>query len=73
MDRLLRILRQLPLAVLSPALVALAALFLYLTDLCWKLFGRHRRVRDDAPRRHAASVVIPNWNGRDLLDRKSVV
>lgn len=69
MDRLLRIMRQLPLAVLSPALVVLAAAFLFLTDICWRLFGGRRPVRDDAPRRHAASVVIPNWNGRDLLDK----
>jgi len=66
---LLRILRQLPLALLSPLLVAFSAICLALTDLCWKAFGRRTLPANTAPRRHAASVVIPNWNGRDLLEK----
>lgn len=69
MALLLRILRQAPLALLSPALILAAGLSLLLTDLIWKLFGRRRPPRNQAARRHAASVVIPNWNGRDLLEK----
>jgi GT2 family glycosyltransferase len=46
------------------ALVAFA-----LEDLLFALFGRRKRVVNGAPRRHAASIVIPNWNGRDLLEK----
>ncbi len=69
MALLLRILRQLPLALLSPVCIAFVALGLYCTDLFWKLSGRRRPPATAAPRRDAASAVIPNWNGRDLLEK----
>ena len=62
-----RLLRAFPLLVLSPFLMALAALALALTDLTWKLFGRRKPVRNGSIANTAASVVIPNWNGKDLL------
>ncbi len=46
-----------------------AVLSLALTDLAWLLFGRKNAPRAQACRRNAASVVIPNWNGRDLLEK----
>lgn len=65
----LRILRQLPLAIVSPIALVACWVSLQLTDLCWKLFGRARQRADSQPDISAASVVIPNWNGRDLLER----
>ncbi len=57
------------LLLLSPLMWLSAVLSLALTDLAWLLFGRKREPRVAARRRDAASVVIPNWNGRDLLDQ----
>ena len=62
-----RLLRSLPLLLLSPFLMAIGALTLALTDLLWKLFGRATPPADRAADARAASVVIPNWNGKDLL------
>lgn len=69
MPLLLRIASQSPLALLSPAFILLAGFTVCLADLGWRLFGRRRPAVNTAPRRHAASVVIPNWNGRDLLEK----
>jgi GT2 family glycosyltransferase/glycosyltransferase involved in cell wall biosynthesis len=38
-------------------------------DLAWAVFGRRRPPRNRRPDASAASVVIPNWNGRDLLEK----
>jgi O-antigen biosynthesis protein len=62
-----RLLRALPLLVLSPLLMAISALALAFTDLLTKLFPRAVPLDDGPPRTGAASVVIPNWNGKDLL------
>lgn len=62
-----RLLRALPLVLLSPFLIGIAALVLLLADL----FSR-RRPRPASARRaaaSAASIVIPNWNGKDLLEK----
>ena len=40
---------------------------LALADLCFLLAGRRKPPVDKRPDVSAASVVIPNWNGRDLL------
>lgn len=69
MAALIRILRQLPLALLTPFAAVFAFLLILLTDICWKLFGRVRQTGDSRPDTSAASVVIPNWNGRDLLEK----
>lgn len=66
---LLRFLATLPLILISPVLVLTPWLALLATDAAWKLLGRRRTPPDRAPRTHAASVVIPNWNGRDLLEK----
>ena len=64
-----RFLRGLPLLLLSPLLVAIPCLALALADLAWLLFGRRRPRQNRRPNRASASVVIPNWNGRDLLEK----
>jgi len=70
MALLKRILRALPLLVASPFLVAIAAMTLAATDLAWALFGRRKACGGPAPPAPtAASVVIPNWNGKDLLEK----
>jgi GT2 family glycosyltransferase/glycosyltransferase involved in cell wall biosynthesis len=66
---LLRLLKALPYILLSPLLVALAALALLVCDAVFLLFGRRRRPANTRPSVESASVVIPNWNGRDLLER----
>ncbi len=49
----------------GPLLIAAATLAV--TDLCFLLFGKRRFTPSTAARHHAVSIVIPNWNGRDLL------
>jgi len=66
---LLRLIRLLPLAVLSPLLILIASISLATTDLLWKFLGRRRAPANSRPDNTAASVVIPNWNGRDLLEK----
>lgn len=65
----LRFLRALPLLIVVPVAIAIAAAALAVTDLLWLLAGRRRPVRSVKPDTNAASLVIPNWNGRDLLER----
>ena len=64
---LARLLASLPLLIVSPLVMVVSACSLALTDLAWRLFGSKSAPADSQPRRDAASVVIPNWNGRDLL------
>jgi O-antigen biosynthesis protein len=64
-----RLLRGLPLALLAPILLALAALAILLCDIVYWLKPRTRLPQDKHPDPRAASVVIPNWNGRDLLEK----
>jgi GT2 family glycosyltransferase/glycosyltransferase involved in cell wall biosynthesis len=67
MPLLKRVLRALPLLLLSPLLIATSVVWLAVTDLLWKLFGRRPEGAPKSADRSGASVVIPNWNGRDLL------
>ncbi len=69
MQFLKRFLRALPLLILSPVLVPLSLLALALTDLAWKIFGGRKTPAAEPARHDAATVVIPNWNGRDLLEK----
>ncbi len=72
MPFLKRLLRTLPALLFVPALAAAAALVLALADLAWLVFGRRRPPARKAPAGAcptSASVVIPNWNGRDLLEK----
>ncbi len=65
----LRLLRALPLLLLTPFLLALGAWALAITDLLWLLAGSRKAPSDKRPDTRAASLVIPNWNGKDLLER----
>lgn len=64
-----RILSGLPLAILSPFLLFIAAVGLALTDLFARLAPRRKLNQDTRPDTGSAAIVIPNWNGRDLLDK----
>ena len=55
--------------IVTPFLVLIAIVAVALCDLWWLALGR-RKTRDDSkPDNRSASVVIPNWNGRDLLEK----
>jgi GT2 family glycosyltransferase/glycosyltransferase involved in cell wall biosynthesis len=62
-----RLAKGLPLAVLAPLFLLVTAFALLLVDL---VVRRRRSTESAAQPRNAfgkASIVIPNWNGRDLL------
>ncbi len=61
-----RLLQGLPLAVFASILFAASAIVLFLSDLF--PVGR-KKAANTPPNTRAASVVIPNWNGRDLLEK----
>lgn len=66
MSKLARLVKALPLLLVSPFLILTPLLALALADLL--RFRRKRNLpADTRPRVDSASVVIPNWNGRDLL------
>jgi GT2 family glycosyltransferase/glycosyltransferase involved in cell wall biosynthesis len=79
MALLKRLIRALPLLIVSPVLIAISAIVLALSDFFSPHSRREARVPDPrppipdlqlptpSPRPEAASAVIPNWNGRDLL------
>jgi len=64
-----RLIKFLPLLLLSPLLMFLAIAGLAGTDLLQVFRRRRKPPPDEACGNSAASVVIPNWNGRDLLER----
>ena len=74
-----RLLRSLPLLVLSPLLMAIGVVALAVTDLLWKLVSSAGGLAagdltgDGTGGKTAgatsASVVIPNWNGKDLIEK----
>src|SRR5690349_11176948 len=66
MALLKRIVRALPLLILSPFLTLIGALTLAVSDLFRADPAPESAVQPDNT---AASVVIPNWNGRDLLEK----
>ena len=66
MALLWRILRNLPLLILSPFLLGIPMIAMAMADL----LGRRRPLPvSTRPDTRAASVVIPNWNGLDLLEK----
>ncbi len=69
MRLVLRFLKNLPLVVLSPVVALLVALTVALADVAWFIAGRRCKPVRTSRRAGAASIVIPNWNGRDLLER----
>ena len=71
---LARLLASLPLLIVSPLLVVLSAAALAVMDAFWLVFGARGGRPAGGPAadqgvRPTATVVIPNWNGRDLLAR----
>jgi GT2 family glycosyltransferase/glycosyltransferase involved in cell wall biosynthesis len=64
-----RFLQRLAFLLLCPMALALAAAALAAADVLWFLFGKRRAPAGAPPDSRAASVVIPNWNGRDLLEK----
>jgi GT2 family glycosyltransferase len=67
-----RLLRALPLLLLSPLLLLIGAAVMAAVDLAWVL----RKVFGGPPAQPAATcagskatIVIPNWNGRGLLEK----
>src|SRR5215471_8030257 len=71
MELLKRVLRSLPLLLISPFLMAISFVVLALSDLFGKWGGSPARPVQGGPeaRPTTATVVIPNWNGRDLLEK----
>ena len=63
-----RFLKALPLVLFFPILLFVAAVALALTDLI-SAFVRKSMPADQRPDARSATVVIPNWNGRDLLQK----
>ncbi|MFL6450189.1 MAG: glycosyltransferase [Bryobacteraceae bacterium] len=55
------------LALLTASEVFTLAIALLLLDVCFALFGRKRLPQDKARSHQNASIVIPNWNGLELL------
>src|SRR5450432_203977 len=68
MKFLTRLLAALPLLILSPVFLLLPFGALLLTDLVWLLFGRRLNNASQVAER-SVSIVIPNWNGKDLLEK----
>jgi GT2 family glycosyltransferase/glycosyltransferase involved in cell wall biosynthesis len=62
-----RLLRALPLLAVSPFAMLLTVAAIGLSDLLFAIFGGRKLPTETQPDARAASVVIPNWNGRDLL------
>ncbi len=62
-----RLIKSLPLLIISPVLLLLAIIAIGAVDLLASLRRKTPARPDERPRSNAASVVIPNWNGRDLL------
>ncbi|MDQ2711006.1 MAG: glycosyltransferase [Acidobacteriota bacterium] len=53
----------------APFLLLASAAALLAVDLAFYLFGKRHLPADFSPRHDKASIIIPNWNGRDLLAR----
>ncbi len=71
---LLRLLEALAAVLLLPPLLLLNAASLALVDLAWLVMGRGRPSGQPVPppaftRPESLSVVIPSWNGRELLEK----
>lgn len=64
-----RLIKSLPLLILSPFLLLLAIAAMGTADLAAFLRRKALAPRDERADNGAASVVIPNWNGRDLLEK----
>jgi O-antigen biosynthesis protein len=63
-----RFVKALPVVVFFPILLLIAVAALALADLA-SLFRAKKLTAEQRPNAKSASVVIPNWNGRDLLEK----
>ncbi len=61
-------LQKVGLYCLSPLLLLLSCLVIGAVDLCFAVFGKTRVVAESSPAHDSATVIIPNWNGHDLLN-----
>jgi O-antigen biosynthesis protein len=68
MGRLVRFLKALPLILISPFLAASALTTLVVADCAWLLRRRPLLPPEKRPSTRAATVVIPTWNARELLE-----
>jgi GT2 family glycosyltransferase len=64
-----RILQGLPLALAAPVFLVCSAIALFLTDLITALRSPNHSTDQRASTAEGVSIVIPNWNGRDLLEK----
>jgi GT2 family glycosyltransferase len=64
-----RLIRSLPLLLLSPFLLLAAILAIAAEDLAASFRKQQPCMDRPVASRVSASVVIPNWNGRDLLEK----
>ncbi len=64
-----RLLKGLPLALVSPLVLLATAALLFLCDVVCRLRPKARLPADTMPETSAVSIVIPNWNGRELLEK----
>ena len=62
-----RLIKSLPLLIVSPLLLLSAVIAIGVADAVASLRSKLPAPRDQRPANSSASVVIPNWNGRDLL------
>ncbi len=69
MRALARLFRALPLLLAAPVMLAAAGLGLLAADLLWLVGRRRPRSPDTRPSTRAATVVIPTWNARDLVEK----
>ena len=69
MELLKRFLKALPWFLISPVIIIVTVIVLAVTDLIWNLVGRAHVQPRGAKSGRGASVVIPNWNGKDLLEK----
>src|SRR3989442_12963319 len=69
MTLLWRLVRLFPLVLVSAVMVLVSVAALVAEDLVWAIAGQSRKRTNTRPSTAAASVVIPNWNGRDLLEK----
>src|SRR5260370_161720 len=62
-----RLIKFLPLLLISPLLMLIAIVAIAITDLLGSLRARRILPADQRCSNTSATVVIPSWNGRDLL------
>ena len=62
-----RIAKGLPFALLSPIFLIVATIALIITDAASRFRPRRASPTSTKPDTRSASIVIPNWNGADLL------